>query len=168
MKILKSILIVFCLYLFLLPSEAKKIKNRFSITKEKPERVNSNYKAEIPGEEILIEDSIIAKYGKNIISFAGYEKEANSRKETFLLQNASETDFIGYSVRIDYLDMQGRMLHSRTITDKCNVPSGETRKIDINTWDNQFTYYYYLGNEPKKVATPYKVIFKPLSVWIDK
>ena len=59
--------------------------------------------------------------------------------------------------------MKGRMLHSRIVELDCEVPPEESRKFDITSWDKQHTYYYYLGNEPKKVATPFQVKFLPLS-----
>ena len=57
--------------------------------------------------------------------------------------------------------MKQRMLHSRDYDIKCLIPSKQTRKIDIPTWDKQKTYYYYLGNKPKKIATPYNRQYHP-------
>ena len=170
MKILRFLIILIGLFLCAVQLDGKKIKTGFSIHKEKKDtKTKKNSIAggnnESWGAEIVLGDSL--SQGE-IINFAGYEKEINSSKETFLIQNKSSENFTGYNVRIVYLDMQDRMLHARSISGKCYVPAGETRKVDISSWDNQHTYYYYLGNEPKKVAIPYKVKFVPLSVWIEE
>ncbi|MDE5874059.1 MAG: hypothetical protein K2H15_00315, partial [Muribaculaceae bacterium] len=101
------------------------------------------------------------------VSFAGYDKQATSRTETFHVVNRSGAGLRKVKLRIIYKDMKGRMLHSRDVAAYCNVPPGETRKIDIPTWDKQFSFYYHLGNEPRRVATPYKVEIQPLIFWLS-
>lgn len=101
------------------------------------------------------------------IKFAGYDKEVNSSKESFIIVNNSLLPIISMSVEIIYTDMDGRMLHLRELDINCEVPPGQSRRKDIASWDSQHTYYYYLGNEPKKVATPFKVEFRPLIITIE-
>lgn len=154
-----------------LPNEAKKIKNFFKIEKENKFPQNSSSEEEFSGIKFSFlsegtADSIITF--KDKIAFSGFEKEVNSSKETFLISNKSLEVILGLEIRIEYLDLQDRMLHSRDIKEKCYVPAGETRKIDISSWDKQHTYYYYLGNEPRKVATPFKVRIIPLSLWVEE
>lgn len=96
------------------------------------------------------------------ISFTGYDKTVQSKKESFLIVNKSGAEIKKIGIRITYLDLKDRMLHSRDATVECTVPPGETRKGDISSWDTQQTYFYYLGPEPRRVATPYKVRFEPL------
>lgn len=96
------------------------------------------------------------------IRFTGYDKTLPSKKESFLIVNRSDAEIKKIGIRITYLDMKDRMLHSRDITVDCTVPPGETRRGDISSWDVQNTYFYYLGPEPRRVATPYKVRFEPL------
>lgn len=152
---------------------AKKIKSSYSIDKDKT--IQANNKKDIEGYKINLADSLVqtSEFLMEVyndlkkVGFAGYDKEPNSSKESFMLINNTDKDITGCEVRIDYLDMQGRMLHSRTITEACFVPGGETRRFDINSWDTQRTYYYYLGNQPRRVATPFQVVFHPLSFWIS-
>ena len=152
--------------------EGTKVKNSFKIEKE--QKKGKNIEDGIPeGREVILSDTVVLTPEDSLIyhkletvSFAGYDKEANSVKESFILVNSSDHLISGFEVRIDYLDMQGRMLHSRIIKEKCFVPPGETRRLDIKSWDVQHTYYYYLGNEPKRVATPFQVSFKPQRYWI--
>ena len=148
-------------FVYFQPVSAKKIKNTFIISKE-------TRKSEKPfeGTQISLSDSVTSVDKLKRISFVGYEKEPNSTRESFILVNPTDENIIGFEVKIDYLDMQGRMFHSQIIKKECSVPHGESRKFDFPSWDSQRTYYYYLGNEPKKVATPFQVKFHPLSFWI--
>ncbi len=99
------------------------------------------------------------------ISFSGYDKPAPSSKESFHIVNSSAIQINKVGIRITYLDLKDRMLHSRDVEVDCCVPGGESRLASIPTWDTQRTFFYYLGPEPKKVATPYKVAIKLL--WIE-
>lgn len=101
-------------------------------------------------------------------SFSGYDKEPNSNIESFIIVNNSDLDIKGFAVRIDYYDMKGRKLHSRVIEEVCEVPAGENRRTDVKSWDKQHTYYYHLGNEPKRVATPFDVKFTPVEFWVSQ
>ena len=152
-------------------TEGKKIRHSLKIEKETKE-ISTRREENPSGRKICLADTIgIIQEDKEMIeelkkvSFAGYDKEANSSQESFVLINASGVGITGYEVKIEYLDMQDRMLHSRTLKKRCDVPGGESRRFDIKSWDTQHTFYYYLGNEPKKVATPYKVMFYPLTFW---
>lgn len=166
--ILLSALIILCPL-----GEAKKIRNSFRIDKTED---SGKDVTKIGGVPFVLADTMYCSQGDHdsiLISlkevvFAGYDKEPNSSLESFILVNPSKHAITGYEVRIDYLDMQGRMLHSRTVKNSCMVPAGETRRFDLKSWDPQHTYYYYLGNEPKRVATPFKVAFYPLTIWIEE
>ena len=152
--------------------EAKKIKNTLKIDKKSIERDNvKNGNIEITLSDTLFsEDEKYSNLRSQLkeCSFAGYDKEAASNIESFILVNSSDECITGFEVQIDYLDMQGRMFHSRRVKENCMIPSGESRRIDIKGWDKQHTYYYYLGNRPRKVATPFKVNFKPISYRIKE
>lgn len=160
-------------FLFTVPSEAKKIKSALKVEKETKTVKNKN--SVIGGREILVDDSgwVPGEEADSLtlmlrnISFAGYEKECNSSKESFLMHNPTDETIVGFLIKIDYYDLKNRMLHSRKVKEDCYIPPGEARKLDIKSWDQQHSYYYYLGNEPKKVATPYKVAFTPISYWIE-
>lgn len=154
--------------------EAKKIKNSFKIEKESS-KDKKQTEIRIEGKKVTIEanDSLSGSNGEyelllNGITFSGYDKEVNSSKESFLVSNKSEVPVTGFEIRIDYLDMKGRMLHSREVKKSCLIPPGETRKVDIPAWETQHTYYYYLGNEPKRVATPFQVAITPKCYWIEE
>lgn len=122
----------------------------FTVGKKKPER-KQTHKTEASSAAL---DSII---------FSGYDKTLTSTKESVLVSNRLEAPVESVRIRIDYLDAKGRMLHSRTVTLKTDVPPGETRKLDFRSWDNQQTYFYCLGPEPRRTATPYSVKIKLLN-----
>lgn len=153
--------------LMICPSiEARKIKNTLVITKDvKDSKISQS---EFEGSQIILSDTFPSDLKKKFseIMFAGFEKEPNSTKESFILVNNTDEEITGFEIKIDYLDMQDRMLHSRVIGMDCMVPPGESRKFDIRSWDTQRTYFYYLGNEPKRVATPFKVKINPISFYI--
>lgn len=180
-------LVVLCIFLggwcvFIPTMEAKKIKNSFRIDKEKKTSSKGEEPAHIEGVEINLTDSLCSDGQQPIDDprlmevreqlrkcyFSGYDKEISSNVESFILTNTIGRPIKGFKVRIDYLDMQGRMLNSRTVRLACDVPPAESRRFDIKGWDKQHTYYYYLGNQPKRVATPFQVTFYPLSFWIEE
>ncbi|MDE6444447.1 MAG: hypothetical protein K2K64_08540 [Muribaculaceae bacterium] len=100
------------------------------------------------------------------ISFTGYDKQATASRETFHVVNRSAHTLRKMDIEIVYQDMKGRMLHKRKATVLCNIPAGETHKTDIRTWDTQLSFYYYLSNPPRRVATPYQVEIHPLAFWL--
>lgn len=172
----------------ILPVRARKVKHSFSVGKES--KAKSEKSPRISGREIILADSLSidspsSDFGSTAVqlpidsekyalidalkncSFSGYDKEANSNVESFILMNPTDDTITGFCVKIDYLDMQGRMLHSRILSHPCHVPPDENRRIDVKSWDTQHTYYFHLGNEPLRVATPFQVKFTPLSFWVE-
>lgn len=148
----------------------RKVKTSYKV--EKPRKEVTRPVKISEGVEITSENSDKVFPGlewnellKNV-GFSGYDKEVNSNQESFIVTNGSPWELTGFRVNIEYQDLKGRMLHSRLLTVPCDTPSGESRKLDISAWDTQHTYYYYLGNEPKKVATPFKVVFHPEAFWV--
>lgn len=173
MNLLTRIATTLLLTMFIFPIEmsGKKIKQSLKVEKQTKQKVTTPTGSE--GFEVNMNDDAAPEL-KEIreqlsgCAFTGYEKEGNSNHESFILVNPSEEVICGYRVRIDYLDMQNRMLHSRELKESCYVPAGETRKFDVKSWDPQHSYYYYLGNEPRRVAIPFQVVFTPISYWIER
>lgn len=165
---------LFLAVLFLISApfaEAKKIRSSFKIEKARKSEKKEDL---FIGKEMSVQESMGSE-GQlpdslcllKLITFAGYEKEPGSSLESFILINSSDQTVTAFKVRIDYMDMKNRMLHSRIVSEPCNVPPSESRRFDIKSWDTQHTYYYHLGNAPKRIATPYKVSFTPVSFWIE-
>lgn len=160
-------------FLFCPQADARKVRQSLKIAKEKKSSSKSSkndFGKELPAGEdsyVMLRNGSQVHFCPDSVSFAGYEKEANASSETFIIVNNSEAPLSGIKVKIIYKDLQDRMLHSRTVSQKCQIPPRESRKIDIKSWDAQHTYFYYLGNEPKKVATPYKIEIQPSAYYIE-
>lgn len=91
------------------------------------------------------------------VNFSGYEKALRSTKESFFATNNTGQNIDSLSIEIHYMDMKGRQLDSRRVTVAVNLPEGDTRRIDIPSWDRQHVWYYYRSPQPRTDATPYKV-----------
>lgn len=155
-----------------LDAEAKKVKQSLKVSKEKTTSSQTDEQPErrqLPADKnsyIILADGSQAEFCPDSISFSGYEKEANASLETLLITNAGNVSIAGVKFKIIYKDIKERMFHSRTVTQNCHIPADETRRIDFKSWDKQKSYFYYLGNEPRKVATPYKVEIVPIAYFI--
>jgi hypothetical protein len=91
------------------------------------------------------------------ITFSGFDKPATSLKESFFVVNNTDCTLAGMKLEIEYLTTDGRQLHKRELDLKCDIPSGETRKIDVKSWDTQKSFRYYKSAESRKSAMPFKV-----------
>lgn len=99
-----------------------------------------------------------------MMRIAGYDKPVNSSKETLHVTNTSTVAIEGMSLDITYLDLQQRQLHNRVVQITAHLEPGETRMLDFPTWDLQRSFYYTRSNAPRRQATPYDIIIKP--VWV--
>lgn len=151
--------------------EAKVVKVKLKVDKEgkgkgdskkSTDSIPPNCRMARAGKDSLIEfDSATVTFEPSKVRFAGYDKQINAHKESFHVINDSQLCLRKVKIKIVYKDMKGRMLHSRFVAFPCYIPAGETRKIDISSWDTQNSFYYHLSNEPKKDASPYKVEIFP-------
>jgi hypothetical protein len=112
-------------------------------------------------------DSIGLEAMRDVISFAGFDKPASSRRETFHVVNGSDLHITALRLRITYSDLQGRMLHRRELTLPIDIPQGETRMADIATFDRQNTLYYHKSRPPRKGGMPFGVEISLLGVWAE-
>ena len=114
-----------------------------------------------------VTDTVAAAGGE--LTFAGYDKPLLSRKETFLVTNHYSDTVRSVTVRIDYLDLSGRQLHSDCTTLECDIPPGQTRRVAKKSWDLQQTYYYHLGKKPRTSGvTPFTVTITPIQFTVPK
>lgn len=77
------------------------------------------------GKESMVgnPDDVQLLFQPDSISFAGYDKSISASREDFLIVNRSPFLITGIKFRITYLDMKGRMLHSRTLSKKFTCPA---------------------------------------------
>lgn len=95
------------------------------------------------------------------VRLSGFDKALSSHRESFFVENKLDSaDIVWLSLTIDYLDTSGRQLHRRRARFRCDIPAGETRRIDIPTWDKQGVYYYRKSEPRRRVqasAAPFEV-----------
>lgn len=158
-----SLLLIICIFsCALLPPQGwgRKVKTTLRIEKKADSASPKKLVKDINGgSDIVLNNSCSPPLilSADSIHFAGYDKTCSSRKESFLVVNNSPVTVTRVEIKITYKDLQGRMLHQRVAASDCFVPPSETRQINISSWDRQNTFYYYLSEEPRKIATPYKV-----------
>ena len=107
--------------------------------------------------------------GYNIgqISFAGYDKPRNSAVETFFITNHTDRLMTGISLYIEYLTLDGRQLNKRYVRLSCHIPPGETRSVEVKSWDRQKAFHYEKSDAGKKGdSTPYTVVFDPIAFYL--
>ncbi len=109
--------------------------------------------------EVTADSLASAPYSLNMVSFSGYDKEAQSNVESFFVTNNTDRILKELTLTIYYRTLDKRLLHSRNVTIELNAKPGATVKADIKSWDRQHTFYYHRGNRPRKKATPYEVTF---------
>lgn len=149
-------------------ANARKIKTRHTLPKETAKNQKDFASGNSTGKEnILSQESDSIVFSERIapgIRFYGFDKTVGSSIESFFISNGLEETLTGLEVEITYTDMKGRQLHKRVVHIDCDIPSGETMRTDIKSWDNQKSFYFHQSVKPKRQATPFDVIIRPLSV----
>ena len=103
-------------------------------------------------------DTVATAADSTAVTFSGYEKTLRSSKETFFATNNTGRVITDLSVALTYKDMSGRILDRRLVNVAVEIPAGETRRIDINSWDRQKAFYYHLSAVPRSSqVTPYRI-----------
>lgn len=158
-----------------LDSEAKKIRQVHKIESTSDKKLSVKKKDNLKKRRkrvpvhssclIHLNDSTNILFEADSIKFTGYDKPVTASKESFHIINASTAPIKKVGIRVTYSDLKDRMLHQREEIVNCNIPAGETRLTAISSWDMQHTFFYYLGPEPRRVATPYKVLIELL--WVE-
>lgn len=100
------------------------------------------------------------------IQFSGFDKPQSSSRETFFITNNTDRTMTGVNLYIEYLMPDGRQLHKKFIRLTCNIPAGETRAAEIESWDKQKSFYYEKSVASKNAGTPFTVIFDPVSFYL--
>lgn len=165
---LKVILaLLFCLVLSF-PSEGKRVRTKLNAASEKRAKTKESNNGKRRGcfEVTAATEADDTTYRLDKIRFTGYDKKINSSRESFFITNNNARTLAGVELTIDYLTEDGRQLHQRTQTLDCLVPSGETRKIDIRSWDNQNSFYYIKSAPNRTTGTPFIVRFTPARLYL--
>lgn len=119
---------------------------------------------EVPVVALDADDSLLADsltlLDPGAVSLKGYSKRASDAKESFFITNHTEHRMSAVRLLLRYTTMNGEMLTQRTVNIPVNLKPGETKLVEVKSFDVQRLFYYYAGPKPRKQATPYKVAFR--------
>lgn len=103
------------------------------------------------------------------ITIADYDKPLRSNYETIFVTNRHQRKLVQITINIDYIDMNGSQLHSRSVTVECEIPPGATRQLHTRAWDRQKAFYHHTTrSKPRSPhARPYKVVVTPVSLLLE-
>lgn len=103
------------------------------------------------------------------ITIADYDKPLRSNYETIFVTNRYQRKLIQITINIDYIDMNGSQMHSRSVTVECEIPPGATRQLHTRAWDRQKAFYHHTTrSKPRSPhARPYKVVVTPVSLLLE-
>ena len=159
---------VFALILFCLSesSHARKIRTRHSIPKEtgKSSAIESAAVDETVTISLVADSLAFCDSIRPAVRFYGFDKTITSTQESFFISNGLDKPIKNLELMITYSDMMGRQLHKRTVSLECEIPSGETKRADIKSWDTQKSFYFHKSLKPKRQATPFDVRLQLISV----
>lgn len=144
--------------LITVPTEGRKLKLKLPETK--------SGKTELHQFETLIiteESQDETGYSLADIDFSGYDKPVNASKETLFITNHTDRQLCDVSFTIDYLDVNGKGLHSRTVSLRTDIPAGETRMISFPTWDTNGSFRYAGSRPSRRQAYTYTIKLTPVS-----
>ncbi len=99
------------------------------------------------------------------ISLSGYDKPNTATRETFFVTNhlGGDSLLLWLEVELTYTNLAGRLLHKRIVAKPCSIPAGETRLLEIPSWDRNNNFHYYRSTPPqRRPSIPYRVTSRPL------
>ena len=107
----------------------------------------------------LLPDSLV-DIDPNAVTLKGYSKRASDSKESFFITNNTRHRMSAVRLLLRYSTLQGELLTQRTVTVPVNLKPGETKLVEVKSFDVQRLFYYYAGPQPRKQATPFQVAFR--------
>lgn len=141
-----------------------------------PKRVRTKLATPPPAEEEFVAGTFMVSsncstcnngYRLDQIRLFGFDKPAASLSEVIFLTNSTDRTLKGISLYVSYLNMEGALLHKRFLRVSCDVPPGETRRLEFPSWDRQRSFYYHgsapAGKTRGRRAQPFDVQLDPVS-----
>lgn len=101
----------------------------------------------------------VAQPPRDSLQITGFDKQLRSKRETMFVTNSTSRQIHSIALKIDYYDMQDYMLHSATHSACLDIPAGETRQLEVPSFDRTDRFYYHESPVPTRAqqATPFKV-----------
>lgn len=162
-KAIAAILLTFGIYIA--DADARKIRTKLPVKKESVAEATNTGEISNNGTKsniTLEENDSTGNFGRinKKIRFYGFDKTVGSSKESFFIANGTDTTLTALTVEITYFDMQRRQLHQCSYPLECEIPGGETRRVDIKSWDTQKSFYFHQSAKPRRQATPFDVTIR--------
>lgn len=107
----------------------------------------------------LLPDSLI-DIDPNAVTLKGFSKRASDSKESFFITNNTKHRMSAVRLLLRYTTMKGELLTQRMVTVPVSLKPGETKLVEVKSFDVQRLFYYYAGPQPRKQATPFQVAFR--------
>ena len=139
-------------------AHAKKVRVKLKSPQNTEKRISR------PNRKIQPLDSLTLADISSKIEIAGFEKNASSKMESFLITNNSGYAIQALELELTYSDLQGRMIHKRSLPIEVVIPQNETRSVSIKSFDQQKSLYYKKSTPPRSGGMPFDISIKILSV----
>lgn len=107
----------------------------------------------------LLPDSLMTVDPAAVI-IKGFAKRASDSKESFFITNNTRHRMSAVRLLMRYTTMNGELLTQRSVTVPVSLKPGETKLVEVKSFDVQRLFYYYAGPQPRKQATPFKVSYR--------
>lgn len=156
----KRFLIIPVLMLFLPTVQARKTGYRLPSKETAKEKRATT---EAGTFRVEISEDTLARFSRRNILFSGYEKKLQSTRESFFITNRTDHVILSVELSIEYLTPDGRQLNRRFHRVACNIPPGETRAVDVKSWDTQHAFYYAPSPPARAAGSPFIVKFTPIA-----
>ena len=113
----------------------------------------------LDADDGLLPDSL-AQVDPDAVAIKGFSKRASDSKESFFITNRTAYRMSAVRLLLRYTTMNGELLTQRTVTVPVSLKPGETKLVEVKSFDVQRLFYYYAGPQPRKQATPFKVAYR--------
>lgn len=145
-------------------AEARKIRTKHSVPKSYAKGRSEHGKEQSLTISMSSDSLEFCDRIRPAIRFYGFDKTVTGNMESFFISNGLDKTISGIEIVITYTDLKGRQLHKRSVSLDCDLPSGETKRFDIKSWDTQKSFYFHKSVRPKRQATPFDVRIELISV----
>ena len=94
------------------------------------------------------------------VTIKGFAKRASDSKESFFITNNTRHRMSAVRLLMRYTTMNGELLTQRSVTVPVSLKPGETKLVEVKSFDVQRLFFFYAGPQPRKQATPFKVSYR--------
>ncbi len=115
--------------------------------------------AVLEADDSLLPDSL-PQLDPNAVTLKGFSKRASDAKESFFITNNTGQRMSAVRLLLRYTTVNGELLTQRTVNVPVSLKPGETKLVEVKSFDVQRLFYFFAGPKPRKQATPFKVAFR--------